>query len=106
MRDLYKQYLERNELGTEDIDQDISNGVIGLMFSEVGEDNEYEIQVSYDINAEEDEVKLTNGEETYIFRQKQPLADFKEELRSISWEDYYSWAHQIVEEKFSLDIEF
>ena len=102
---LYNDYLVRNGLEPIELMGDIGN-VLGLMYSEVGENEDWTVQVSFDLATSETVVTLWNGRETFIYKIACSIESFILELQTISWEDYYSWAHQIVEEKFSLDIEF
>ena len=102
---LYNDYLVRSEL--EPV-EDFGN-VLYLMYSEVGENEDWQVQVSYDLESEQMIVELWNKEETFIYKQHYLLCSFVTmDLKntSVDWNDYYSWAHDIVEEKFSLDIEF
>ena len=103
--DFFNDYLVRNELEPIELMGDIDN-VLGLMYSEVGENEDWTVQVSFDLATNETIVKLCNNRESFIYKIICSIESFILELQTASWEDYYSWAQQIAEEKFSLDIEF
>ena len=103
---IYLDYCKRNELG-----EGLPKGsVLDLMYSEVVsvDDNDliWEVQVSYDVEKEIMITSLKNPNEELIYKVRQGLKDFMEELSTCNWGDYYSWAHEITEQLFSIDLEW
>lgn len=84
--------------------QEPNGSVYGLMYTsifKVENDEEYDLQVSYDVEKQENIVEVSNGEETFIYREKSPLDCFLEELNTCDWEAYYHYAQDIIEHKFN-----
>ena len=101
VKDRYKEYV----LKEFDEKLDTVEDVLGLMYTTVGDD--YDLQVSYDLDKEEIIITIDAGEDRYTYKDKLSLDDFYEELESATFEGYYSYAHDIVENELGLkDIEF
>ena len=99
----YKEYV------AEEFDEKLDevDDVLGLMFTQVGGGNEYDVQVSYDLNNEEILVSIDVDGDRYTWKDKESLEDFYDELEGATFDGYYSWAHEIVENELGLkDIEF
>ena len=103
----YNDYCER-EFGDDPISEN-TKGDLGLLYTDVGTNEEYSLQVSYNLESQEIIVELTEKEtgEKQTYKEKEPYEKFYDELEGISYDDYYSWAHDIVNDKFGReDIEF
>ena len=98
----YKDYSKR-EFGVE---ENVSVFIgLGLMYTTVNDD-EYDVQVSYDIPSRSLTTTISDGDKTYSFSERLSLEDFYEELETATFDMYYSYAHQVCEERFSLDLEW
>ena len=80
---------------------------IGLMFTTINDD-EWEVQVSYDVERQLIIVDLWNGEteQEFTYKEHQSIKYTIDELEYVEFSDYYSWAHQMCEEHFCLDLEW
>lgn len=98
----YKNYSKR-EFNVEEKGSIFFN--LGLMYTTVNDD-EYDVQVSYDIPNRSLTTSISDGEKTYSFSELLSFEDFYEELENATFDMYYSYAHQVCEERFSLDLEW
>ena len=104
IKERYNDYLI-NEFDEEY--EDNGSPILGLLYTTVNDD-EIEIQVSYDLEHQQMILEMTDEDgKTLTYKEKESLEDFYEELDSATFDGYYSWAHGIVETKFKReDIEF
>lgn len=81
--------------------------VIGLAYTTVGNNEEYEIQVSYNVKEEYLEVSLYDGENEceFVYRTKESLQSMIGDVELLDFNDWYSYAHSIVDSKFKTDHE-
>lgn len=101
IRAKYLDFIER-EYQSESVD---SERYLDLMYTQVNDD-EVEVQCSYDLEEEMFIVEITQFKEKFIYKEYDSLTQFNEELDSLTFEGLYSYAHQVCEEKFSLDLEW
>lgn len=104
----YNRYTAK-EFGDDPIDESsINNGLLGLLYTEVGNER-YEVQLTYDINNERLIATLTNKETgtEWRFSESEPIDNFIQDTYYMSYDEWYYYVHQIVEEEFNKpDIEF
>ena len=113
IRSRYEDYVFA-EFGDSDIDE--NSNILDLMYTSVGPNEEYDVQVSYDLENQQSIVTLSQGvlhengktELTlFTYKESQSLESFCEELEFMDFNDYYCYAHDIVEGKFHMEnIEF
>lgn len=65
-----------------------------------------ERQVSYDLEKQQMSVEISNEKQSYIYIEKLPFKVFGAELETATFDMYYSYAHYVCEERFSLDLEW
>ena len=111
LKEIIKKYNSycKEEFGNEPVSENTTTGTLGLMYTSVGENEEYDVQVSYDLDNQEIICELYDKEtgKTETYKQKETYEEFLEELDFASFQDYYSWAHDVVEREFGReDIEF
>ena len=101
----YKEYVER-EWG-EDAVQELVNEdeTLDLMYTTINDD-EVEVQVSYNTKTTILSVRLSFGNKSYIFETHSTFDEIYETLEYASFDMFYSYAHQVCEERFSLDLEW
>ena len=102
--EVYNNFIE-GEYGNEP-EKELSEE-IGLIFTTLG-DEEWEVQVSYNVKRQLIIVSLWNGvtEQEFVYKEHQSIEYTIEELEDIDFSDYYSWAHHMCEEHFCLDLEW
>ena len=102
--EVYNNFIE-SEYGNEPL-QELPE-TIGLMFTTI-DDDMWEVQVSYDTKNELIIVDLWNGatEQEFTYKEQQGIKYTIHELEYVDFNDYYSWAHQMCEEHFCLDLEW
>lgn len=108
IRKKYQEYVEREwgKNAAEELAKTIEETkILDLMYTTVDND-EREVQVSYDLEKQQMSVKISNEIQSYIYIEKLPLKVFGAELETASFDMYYSYAHQVCEERFSLDLEW
>lgn len=101
IRTKYLDFIEREYQGEVASDE----RHLDLMYTQVNDD-EVEVQCSYDLEEEMFIVEITQFKEKFIHKEYDSLTQFNEELDSLTFEGLYSYVHQICEEKFSLDLEW
>lgn len=80
-------------------------GHIDLLYTTI--DNEqWEVQVAYILTKSSMQVELRNEECAYIYQEHEDLEDFVKEMETADFAGFYSYAHDIVESKFHLDLEW
>lgn len=101
----YKEYVER-EWG-EDAVKELTKDeeTLDLMYSTINDD-EVEVQVSYDIKHQDFIVEISFDDKSYIYKEHLSWEDMYADLEYASFDMYYSYAHQVCEERFSLDLEW
>lgn len=104
IRRKYQDFCYR-EYGQEKEDAIENPNYLDLMYTTVDGD-EVEVQCSYDLEKEQFVVEITLPNQQYIYKEHQSLKAFNAEIETASFDMYYSYAHQICEEKFSLDLEW
>ena len=80
-------------------------GRVDLLYTTV-DDEKWEVQVSYLIPKRRMQVTLNNDECAYIYQEHEDLETFVKEMEIADFAGYYSYAHDIVESKFHLDLEW
>ena len=109
IRSRYEDYVFA-EFGDSDIDE--NSTILDLMYTSVGLNEEYDLQVSYDLENQQMITTLSQGvlhengktELTlFTYKESQSLESFCEELDCVDFNGYYSYAHDIVEDKFHME---
>lgn len=104
----YKEYVEREWEGdaVEELTKAVEKSkMLDLMYTTINDD-EAEVQVSYDIKHQDLIVEISFYDKSYIYKETYILEDMYDDLEYASFDGYYSYAHQVCEERFSLDLEW
>ena len=104
----YKEYVEREWEG--DAVEELTKAVeetkmLDLMYTTINDDK-VEVQVSYDIEHQDFIVEINFNNESYIYKEHLSWEDMYADLEYASFDMYYSYAHRVCEERFSLDLEW
>ena len=103
VRDVHKEYCRR-EFGD---DYEVKGNTLGVMYTSIN-DEEWEVQVSFDLKHQKEIVEIWNGVVRLIYEVDCSLEDMLEMLQEDNWtfDDFYSYAHDVCDERFSLDLEW
>lgn len=104
----YKEYVEREwgKNAVEELTETVEETKkLDLMYTTV-DNGEGEVQVSYDLEKQQMSVEISNEIQSFIYVEKLPFKVFGAELETASFDMYYSYAHQVCEERFNLDLEW
>lgn len=101
IRKAYREYC-KNEFGN---DIQTEEDVLDLMYTTVDDEN-WEVQVSYNLSTEYLVTSITNGYEKYTFEETHLVEDMLQDLQYGDFQGWYSYAHDICDERFSLDLEW
>lgn len=104
LKDLLKRYEEYSNVEFGKSNLELDTKVLGLAYTTLEGDEE--VQVSYDIERQEFIVEISFDDKSYIYKEHLSWEDFYEELKYANFEMYYSYAHRVCEERFSLDLEW
>ena len=102
----YRRFIEK-EYGDEEGKVNLDN-VLDIAYTtisaEEGGDDDWEVQVSYDYKKQQLIVSISCGNTEYIYKEPYSTQQMITDLEIIGFAEWYSYAHQICDEKFSLDL--
>ena len=109
VKQAHKDYCER-EFGDDILDNEIyqtekEENVLDLMYTTINDD-EWEVQVSYNLADECLITSLCNGEVEYIFKEVHLLKNMLQDLQCGDFQGWYSYAHDVCDEHFNLNLEW
>ena len=105
--ELYNNYVLGEELRKEEFSKEEleKEKVLGLMYTTL-EDDAYGIQVSYDLENHDIITTLTHYEsgKEWSFTEPEAIEEFLDELGYLDFNDWFAYAHRIVEDNFVVDL--
>lgn len=104
--ELYNNYVQGEEIGNGLSKEELEKQkVLGLMYTTL-EDDTYGIQVSYDLENHTMITTLTHYEsgKEWSFTEPETIEEFLDELGYLDYNDWYAYAHRIVEDNFIVDL--
>lgn len=104
--ELYNNYVRGEEIGNGLSKEELEKQkVLGLMYTTL-EDDAYGIQVSYDLEHQNIITTLTRYEsgEEWIYKEPETIEKFISELEYLDYNDWYAYAHRIVEDNFIVEL--
>ena len=102
LREAYEKYCLAEFA---DYDCTEAQNILGLMYTQVNDDA-VDVQVDYNIDKEQLITKIIFGDNEYSFTERHPLADMLTDLKYSNWNSWYSYAHDVCDQRFSLDLEW
>lgn len=95
---VYANYLIAENLKPDDYEAHIMpDETIGIAYTTIGPNEEYEVQVSYDTKTEEDVVSIHRDGWTWTYRSKNPVDGIIMDLDLCDFNDFYRFAHECLE---------
>ena len=98
----YKEYCEAE---WEEEYELVQGNTLSLMYTTIN-DEEYEVQVDYNLEQEQMIVSISNESNEYIFKEKYSLENILFGLEHGDWDGWYSYAHDVCDSNFKLDLEW
>lgn len=97
--DEFNNYDDREFKFDDDPLSDIMNepleekGILPLAYTTFGSEEQYEINVAYDLIHEQETASVRDDYgTTHTYREDMPISDFKDELETVTFNDYVTWA--------------
>ena len=109
LKEAHRAYC-KEEFGDDILDNEIyqtekEENVLDVMYTTLNDD-EWEVQVSYNYVAECLITSITNGQVEYLFKEVYFIEDMLQDLQYGDFQGWYSYAHDVCDERFSLDLEW
>ena len=76
---------------------------LDLMYTEIGGHEQYQVQLSYDLVAEKIILTFCGINKNVYYDKECPLQEFYDLISTTSYQDFYSLAHDIVEEQLGIE---
>lgn len=102
LKEAYKNYCKKE---WDEEDQIEENNILNVLYTTVN-DEEYDVQVAYNIETEQLITSISDESNEYIFKEKYSIEDMITDLENGDWDGWYSYAHDVCDERFSLDLEW